>query len=201
MKNLPATLSTLNQEISALTEKLAAVEPDNVAEAIGSLLAAGLKLSSGIQPDKAPLVYGYALSGVSAYGLRRAVTKLIRGEYDLRNRDFIPTPPEIAAIARAETRTVVEDVSRLKAKREAMTRPAIEKRDEGMIARVRALRLGFRNQIQASHATSSLQEPVSPEQASYYQKIMALKDAPDLDAEHVRYRNAVSKRIAGGVQP
>lgn len=194
MTNLPATLSTLNQEISALTEKLAPAATDHVKESISSLIRAGLLFPSSIKAEDAPMVYGFALTNISTHGLRHAVTKLIRGEYEYINRAFIPLPPELAAMARAETRLIVEDLSRLKARRAAMVPPEPEKRDEAMIARVRALRMQHKEQHAARKAVATIpQEPMTDEKAEYYRRIMSLRDAPDITAEQAAYR----RKIAG----
>lgn len=197
MNNLPAILSTLNSEISALTEKLKPVRDDHVADTMATLLNAGLSLPSAIKTDKAPAVYGFALQGVSTAGLAIAAAKLIRGEYNLNNLAFIPTPPELAAIARAETRTIVEDLSRLKARRQAMTPPEPEVRDEERIARMRALAKANRARLAASKAARTApQEPMSPEKAEYYAKIMALRDASDVTMEQSAYRSVIAVQVS-----
>ena len=118
MTNLPAQLSTLQNEISALTEKLSPLVDANVAEAIKSLLAAGLALPTAMNPDQAPAVYGFALKGSSIHGLKRSVAKIIRGEYKI-HKAFIPNPPELATLVRAETQSIVDDLGRAKSMLEA----------------------------------------------------------------------------------
>lgn len=125
MTNLPATLSTLKAEISALTDKLAPSTEAHVAEAIKSLLSSGLSLPSALSPDMAPAVYAFALKGISGSALKRVVAKIIRGEYEI-HRAFIPNAPEFAILARAEDAPMVEDLARaraiFKAKSEATPR-------------------------------------------------------------------------------
>ncbi len=48
MTNLPAALSTLQTEISELTERLSPAGQDNVSDAISTLLAAGLSLPAAM---------------------------------------------------------------------------------------------------------------------------------------------------------
>lgn len=143
MTNLPATLSTLEGEITALTERLKPATEDHVADAIGSLLASGLALPSAMDPKKAPAVYAFALANVSSSALKRAVTKLIRGEYDNVNRAFMPSAPELAALARGEAKIIMDDLARAKLKRDSMTPPTPEKKSPESIERVRALVADF----------------------------------------------------------
>lgn len=195
MTNLPATLSTLNQQIAALNEKLVPVTGDHVARGIRSLLAAGLSLPSGMQADKAPEIYGYALAGVPAYGLQVAISKIIRGEYDI-NRAFVPSAPELAAIARAEARVIREDKVRLTERASAMTIPKAEPVSEAGKQKIKSLLRGFRAKHSAAKSVSSVpQEPMSDAKAEYYQKIMELRDAPEMNREHAMFRNHISQEI------
>lgn len=196
MTNLPATLSTLNAQISALTERLAPAQDEHVSEAIRSLLAAGLSLPGNMNPEKAPDVYAFALSKVSATGVRKAVAKLVRGEYDLKNRAFIPTPPEFADIARRETRELVDDLSRLKMHRESITfEPTVH--DDETKARVRQLLKNFRAETEAAMSKNAeITEPLSDERAEYWRSIMALKDAETVTEEQKQFRRRIEKRVA-----
>lgn len=196
MTNLPATLSTLNAQISAITERLAPAQDEHVAEAIRSLLAAGLSLPGNMNIDKAPDVYAFALSKVSATGVRKAVAKLVRGEYDLKNRAFIPTPPEFADLARRETRELVDDLSRLKLHRESITfEPTVH--DDETKARVRKLLKNFRGETDAAKSKNAdATEPMSDERAEYWRSIMALKDAETVTEEQKQFRRRIEKRVA-----
>ena len=82
MTNLPAVISTLNQQIGELTEKLRPVSEDHVSKAIRSLLAAGLALPSGMDVSKAPEIYAYALSGVPVIGAGGMLVGMVT-EFDL----------------------------------------------------------------------------------------------------------------------
>lgn len=154
MTNLPAVLSTLEKEITVLTERLKPATEDHVAEALGSLLAAGLPLSPTIDPEKAPAVYAFALANVSAAGLKRAVAKLIRGEYENINRSFAPSAPALASFARAEAKTITDDLARARLKRDSMKPPVAEKKSPESIARVQALVAGFVKKSDVSDACS-----------------------------------------------
>lgn len=195
MTNLPAALSTLNEQITALTERLAPAQDTHVTEAIRSLLSAGLSLPGNMDASKAPEIYAYALSKVSATGVRKAVAKLVRGEYELKNRAFIPTPPEFADLARRETRELVDDLARLKAHREAITfQPTVH--DEGARARVRQLLKNFRAENEAVKSRNiELMEPMSDERAAYWRSIMALKDAETVTEEQKQFRRRIEKRV------
>ncbi len=196
MTNLPATLSTLNAQISALTERLAPAQDTHVTEAIRSLLSAGLSLPGNMDAAKAPEVYAFALSKVSATGVRKAVAKLVRGEYDLKNRAFIPTPPEFADLARRETRELVDDLSRLKMHRESITfEPTVH--DDETKARVRQLLKNFRAETDAARSKNAeITEPLSDERAEYWRSIMALKDAETVTEEQKQFRRRIEKRVA-----
>lgn len=196
MTNLPAILSTLNQELSALTEKLAPTNAEHVAEAIKSLLSAGLALPVNMVQEQAPEIYAFAMKNVSQTGLRKVVTKLVRGEYDNISKAFIPLPSELAAMARAETRILVEDVARLKERRDSLMLTLPEKKDDDARERVRKKLQEFREQNAARKAVQSIpQEPMTEEKAEYYQKIMALRDAPDLSAEQMAYRRKIASDV------
>lgn len=195
MNNLPATLSTLNQEISGLTEKLTPATADHVKESISSLIRAGLLFPASIKAEDAPMVYGFALTSISAHGLRHAVAKLVRGEYENINRAFIPLPPELAAMARAETRTIVEDLARLKAKREAMELKP-QTRNPETVARIREMVAKHREQHAARKAVESIpQEPLSDEKAEYYRSILALRDTSNVSAEQMAYRRVIEREV------
>lgn len=201
MTNLPATISTLNQQIGVLTEKLHPVTEEQVARSIKSLIASGLPLPSSMQPDKAPDIYGFALAGVPSYGLQKAIAKVIRGEYDI-NRSFAPTPPELAAMARAEAKVIRDDKARLIERKEALEGPQTPPQvSEEAKERIRKALVGFRQHVAASKGKGMAAEiPMSPEQAAYYQKIMSLRDADGVGAEQLAYRTAISRKV-DAVQP
>lgn len=199
MTNLPATLSTLRGEISVLSERLKSATEDQVADAMRSLLAAGLSLPSSMDPEKAPAVYAYAVTNVSAAGLKKAISKLIRGEYEFLNKAFIPTPPELAAMARAETRSLADDLARAKLKLESLTPPEAPKVDEAGKARIRSLLQQFRNDNAARKAQAQgvpIHEPISPDKAGYWAKIQALNDAPEVSAEQQAFRRKIDMDIS-----
>lgn len=144
------------------------------------------------------MVYSFALAGLSHDAIVIAVKRLIRGEYDI-NKAFIPTPPELAAIVRSEAKNIMDDLVRLKATAEAM-RPQEKATpaDEGMKARIRERLAEFR----ASHRMAKEAErgqvvaEVTPEKAAMLRKILALPDAKEVSAEHIRNRQVAEKLIA-----
>lgn len=107
-------MSTLQQQITATAERLRPCGDDGVAKALKTLQTAGLALSSTIAPGDAQTVYSYALAGLSHEALTTACKKLIRGEYDIERKSFMPSPAELAAVVRAEQRRIAEDHARLR---------------------------------------------------------------------------------------
>lgn len=107
--NLPARLSTLQSEISALTEKLSPCGVDEVGKCIASLMDAGMMIPASIQSEDPIEEYRIALKGVPIHGLRTVFVRLKRGEYELQNRSFLPIPSEMAAMANLECRSLREE--------------------------------------------------------------------------------------------
>ncbi|RVG30735.1 hypothetical protein [Sinorhizobium meliloti] len=109
MTNLPAKLSTLQQEISALTEQLAPAGADEIGQCIEGLMSGGMRISETITAANPVEEYRLSLRNVPVHGLRRAYVKLKRGEYESISKAFIPLPAELAAMANAECRLIRED--------------------------------------------------------------------------------------------
>ncbi|PDT55057.1 MULTISPECIES: hypothetical protein [Sinorhizobium] len=109
MTNLPSRLSTLQQEISALTEKLGPASADEIGQCIEGLMSGGMRVSESITAANPIEEYRLSLRNVPVFGLRRAYVKLKRGEYENINLAFIPLPAELAAMANAECRILRED--------------------------------------------------------------------------------------------
>lgn len=195
-QNLPATLSTLNREISVLTDKLAPINDDQAGVAFRRLLMTGLSLPASMDAAKAPGIYAFALRGISHDGLHRAVEKVIRGEYDNISRSFMPTPPELAALAREEAKVIVADLIRLKDRRESITPQKVEvDRSPEVMARVKALRKKALQELQAAKVTGTTSEPMTDEQAEYWAKINGLKDRPDVSMEQREFRSKVAASL------
>jgi hypothetical protein len=159
MTNLPAPQSTSQTEISARTERLPTATNADVSDAIRSLLAAGMVLPSSIDPQQAPAVYAFALAGIPAPALKRTVAKLIRGEYEGVNPDYIPRTAQLASLARAEARTMANDLAREKLKAASIAPPKPEKKSPEAIARVRALIAGVRGRHDVSALCSADTNP------------------------------------------
>lgn len=105
-------------------------------------MAAGLAIPSPIEPEKAPGIYGYALAGLSQACVETVTKKLIRGEYD-RDSGFLPKPPEMAKLVRAEEAIIRADLRRQREIRQAY-QEASERRNRTPVsaeskARVQAL--------------------------------------------------------------
>lgn len=199
MTNLPARLSTLQQEIGALTEQLAPVEPDFIAQALDALKRGGMAVPSGIAPADFIREYSIALSGVPACGLKTAVAKLKQGKYEGVKPGFMPTPAELAAIARLEARPVLEDRIRKRETLETL-KPKEQPMDRSpeVMARVRARLNQFRQEHAASKAAAGgvvVQDPISPERADELVRMLALPDARSISAEQMAYRRKVQADI------
>jgi len=203
MTNLPAKLSTLQQEIGALTEQLAPVEPDFIAKALDALKRGGMSVPSGIAPADFIREYSIALTGVPVCGLKTAVAKLKRGQYESVNPGFMPTPAELAAICRLEARPVLEDRIRKRETLETL-RPAEKQvdRSPAVMARVRAKLGNFRQEHAAQKIGGAIpQEPVSPERAAELAKMLALPDAREVSAEQMAYRRKIEMDIDASETP
>lgn len=112
MQTMPAMSSTLQSEITALTEKLAPSGADEVAKCINALLDAGLMIPSAVSETDAIDLYRDALSATAIEGLRRTFFKLKRGGYS-KFVAFMPNPSEMAALANAEAQSLREDRARI----------------------------------------------------------------------------------------
>lgn len=205
-----ATSSTLAAQITVVTDRLAPVGDDAIAKALRSLQTAGLGLPASVNPKDMNKVYSYALQGLSHEALMVAVRKLVRGEYDIDRKAFIPTPPELAAMVRSEARVITDDLVRLKQKAEAIrlqSKPSTTEgtaRDPKARERVQALLGQFRASVAASKAQERgavADDSVSPEMADMWAKIMDLPDAKEVGIEQVQYRNAVRAKLAKASQP
>lgn len=108
------SISTLTQELSVLTDHLQPASDDAIAARLLSLTRAGLSFPPGLDPKRAGQIYGFAMKGISIEALKRATEKLIKGDVPNHNRNFIPTPPAFAAIAKAEAREMHTDAARIR---------------------------------------------------------------------------------------
>lgn len=108
MTNLPAQLSTLQSEISALTEQLQPAGVDDIGKAIASLMDGGMLFPQSIKAADPVEEYRVVLKGVPICGLRTAFIKIKRGEYENLNPAFIPLPAVLAKLARDEAKPKME---------------------------------------------------------------------------------------------
>lgn len=200
MTTLPAKLSTLEQEISVLSERLRPVDDDFIAAEIRPLLEI-LPFPSSMNPAAAPAAYAFALKGVSRHGLRIAVRKVIRGEYDKLNRSFMPSPPELAALARREIGTTVDDLVRAKEIRAAMTpevdaTPPAERARQ--IARVKEMAADFKRDHEASKVRETgtpVADLMSDERRARLAKIMDMPERADINAEEREFARRTAADI------
>lgn len=205
MTNLPAPaqLSTLNREITTLTERLAPARADAIVRSLGVMQSAGMSLPQGIDPQKFDVIYGYALDGVPNCGLTIATQKLIKGDY-AGNPDIllgmIPKPPILAALAKQEARAAREDLARKREIASAMkgVAPEVDRSPEVM-ARVRARLAQFRQDHEEAKAKERgivVHEPMSPEKAEYWAKIQELPDWWEVGAEQMAFRRKIEAEVA-----
>lgn len=192
-------LSSLNREISDLTDLLRPASDDAAVSRVMSLRNAGLEWPTGIDGKTAPRVYGFALKGLPLGAIKSTVAKIIRGEVPSIKK-FMPTPPELAALVRSEVRPIVEDLSRARATVEAMQRGApVEEKTPEAIERVRQLVAGVKlaaKEAKEGEARGYRPEmPLSPEEAEHYRKILALPDAKEVNEEHLAYRRRIASKL------
>lgn len=194
--NLP---STLNRELSEVTERLQPASHDGIAAAILKLHRAGLSYPPGVDPVKAGDIYAFALKGVALEAIKRAMTKIIQGEIP-GVRDFIPTPPALAAIVKAEASELWRHRERLLLALDSVkaggpgaeATPEAKARVRALVAGVRAAAADVREQERRGYQASV---PLTHDQAEYFSKILALKDAPAVSADHMAARRFASKKI------
>lgn len=191
MTNLPARHTTLQQEITALTERLSPPASDFIATALNALKRGGMLMPKGIAPEDFIKEYTLALSSVPRSGLMTAVAKLKSGQYEI-DHAFLPRPAELAAMARLEAKSDRDDLIRKRAMAEALA-PSKKRPDSSpeVMSRVKAKLAAFKAEnarLNAVAGAPSRHEPITPERAEYLSQIMALKDAPNLTAEQLAHR-------------
>ncbi len=205
MTNLPATLSTLETQIGALTKQLAPAQETHVTEAIRSLISAGLSLPVNMDAAKAPEIYSFALGKVSATGVKKAVAKLVRGEYPLKNKAFIPLPPDFADLARGEDRVVIDDLAGLRSSKEMLEGASRqgERSNPEQLARIRELHKNFQHFHEANKDRtdrSGAHSPIDDERRARLEKILAAPERPDVRPEEIKFANEMANRIGGQAQ-
>lgn len=111
----------------------------------------------------------------------------------------MPTPAELAAIARLEARPVLEDRIRKRETLETLKpREQPIDRSPEVMARVRARLNQFRQEHAASKAAAGgivLQKPISLERADELARRLVLPDARNVSAEQMAYRRKVQADI------
>lgn len=197
------TLSNLDAKIGDLASKLEVCGPDDIALAINGLMNGGKVFPTSIQAESPLEEYRMALCGLSREALRKVYSKLKRGEYRDFNTDFLPIPARMAELVRSEQRILVDDIARLRQTREAIAfteqrRAEGAVKDEGTKARIRAMLAEFRRAHEEQKAIERgqpVEVPITPERAAELEKMMALPDAPEVNAEHLQYRRSVMNKI------
>lgn len=199
MSNSLTTLSTLHNEITDLQRKLSPAGDEVVAKALSTLRTAGLRAPEGIPAAEINKVYSFALAGLAGYALNKTIRRIIQGEIEGITA-FIPTPPELAKLTRAEQAKITEDLIRAKATAEAM-RPQeqVKVTAEGK-ARIRELLAQFRIDNEARKArergTLAPDLPLTPERENELRRMLALKDADNITAEQLAFRRRIEMKLA-----
>jgi len=190
-------ISTLDQQITALSARLAPADDAQVAKCLRSLMAAGMIMPSMPDESRVTEVYEFALNGVSSSAINIVTRKLITGAYERERHSFIPTPPEFAAYAKSEQRTIVEDLARLRATREAVRGVKRVEHSEDTKARVRGMIEGFKAKlpVEAAKAKYALWNEGITDEAEYIRRISAIKDQPTITAEQRQFRGIMAKKI------
>lgn len=196
----------MKAEISSLTEQLQPLSDDGNVARVLSLHNAGLAWPLGIDGHTAAKVYGFALKGLPGEALKRAVTRIIRGEVEEITR-FMPTPPQLANLVRKEARPLVEARARaidaiesIEAGREQKARnPAAVGRVRDLVRKVKEDASDMR---EASVRGSMAVSPISHEQAENYKRMLDLPDRPGaLDPDVVAYRRRIQTKIDNADPP
>lgn len=145
-------LSTLDQKISSATDLLIPASEDAIASAIIKLASCGLPFPTGIDPTNAARVYQFALRGVAREAIKRVVVRIVQGDVPTV-REFLPAPPALAALCKAEARELWTDRERLLATKEALEfKPAGGQKTEEAKAKVRAMVQAVKDQAAADRS-------------------------------------------------
>lgn len=122
--------------------------------------------------------------------------KLTKGEYP-DPKPFIPSPPEFAALVRAEVSKLQDDLARAKLSHESAALAKGTANDPEARARVRDRLEKFRADRDAFKAADrGLITADSQERIEMWSKIMALPDAKDFGFEQAQYRDAVRSKLS-----
>ena len=122
-----------------MNDMLAPASVETVASRLLSLKGSGLEFPPGIDPQRAGEIYAFAMRGVSGEGLKRACIRIIQGDVADIGFQFIPTPPRLAVLARAETDVIRRDRERIVLALESMAPQRGPEPSEESKARVRAM--------------------------------------------------------------
>ena len=199
MSNSLTTLSTLHNEITDLQRKLSPAGDETVAKALSTLRTAGLRAPEGIPAAEINKVYSFALSGLAGYALNKTIRRIIQGEIEGITA-FIPTPPELAKLTRAEQAKITEDLIRARKIAEALSPPERQMLSPEAKARMKALWDNFRleNKLwkERERGTLAPDLPLTPEREDELRRMLALKDADNITAEQMAFRRRIEMKLA-----
>ena len=174
----PLSISTLSARLTDLTERLQPASEDAIAAALLKLNRAGLAYPPGLDAKAAGRVYGYSMKAIPIEGLKRAIEKIMRGEVEGQNPNFIPTAPAFASIARKEAAALYADSARIRETIDAIEAGRAlppDPKDPEAIERVRKLRKMVLDTAEALRAEDGPGE--IPD------RFFRNREAPDPDAE------------------
>jgi len=196
-----ATLSTLQLQITAIADGLRPGNDEAVAKSLQSLMKAGLMLSTNIKAEDMNKVYSYAVNGLAKDAITNVTRKLVRGEFDLKNKDFIPLPAEFASLIRSEQRMISEDLTRARSRLEAIEgyKPPPPANEETK-AKVREMLAAFKSEQRAVKEAQRgyVEIPLDAEGRDRLAKMLTLPDAKNITAENLAFRRLAEKKISEG---
>lgn len=172
---------TLAEKITEAADKLAPASGDAIAARLLGLKNSGLSFPPGLDPKRAPEIYAAAMKGIPLEALKRASVRILRGEVPNVSKDFIPTPPNFAAIARKEAVILWEDYGRLKLTADSM-RP-VERRNPSPEERSRVRQMV--EQVKAEAEAIKLAEDGPPKTEAELNRMFRNKVPPPPDVPQV----------------
>ena len=187
---------TFDEKISLAEAELTTPTADEISQGVLWLQRSGMAYPVSMDERMALSAYRSVLSSVPRGGLKKALGKLRRGEYENINLAFIPSPIELAAMSRLEAKQMISDVSRLKAtRRQIEENKATNEKTAESKQRVRDMLEAIKAEREI--VTLVVEDDMTEERRERMRKIMDMPDAQNVGREHIRFRGAVEKIIGG----
>lgn len=130
--------SSLIDQLTAVNEKLKPASPDGIASKLLKLKRAGLNYPPGLDPSSAASIYNFALKDLPNEALSLVCIRILQGEIK-GVKDFIPTPPALAALTREQAGFMWRDRERIKLALESMSAGDYVPPSDDAKSRVRAM--------------------------------------------------------------